>query len=135
LGDAVNLGSRLEGLTKVYGVEIIVSETTKDAVPEFIYRELDVVKVKGKDKPIGIYEPVALAEEITDEELDEIELSRKAISAYRKQDWSNAQIIFNKLQEKAPERLLYYIYLERIEDFMNNPPPADWDGVFVHTSK
>jgi len=135
LGDAVNLGSRLEGLTKAYGVEIIVSETTKDAVPEFIYRELDVVKVKGKDKPIAIYEPVALEEEITDVELDEIELSRKAISAYRKQSWPNAQIFFKKLQEMSPERLLYYIYLERIENFMNNPPPASWDGVFVHTTK
>jgi len=135
LGDAVNLGSRLEGLTKAYCVEIIVSETTKDAVPEFIYRELDIVKVKGKDKPIGIYEPIALEEEITDEELDEVELSSKAISAYRKQDWLNAQLLFKELQEIAPERLLYYIYLERIENFMNNPPPADWDGVFVHTSK
>jgi adenylate cyclase len=135
LGDAVNLGSRLEGLTKAYCVEIIVSETTKDAVPEFVYRELDIVKVKGKDKPIGIYEPIALEEEITDEELDEVKLSSEAISAYRKQDWLNAQLLFKELQEISPERLLYYIYLERIENFMNNPPPADWDGVFVHTSK
>lgn len=135
LGDAVNLGSRLEGLTKVYGVEIIVSETTKDAVPEFIYRELDIVKVKGKDKPIGIYEPIALEEEITDEELDEIEMSRKAILAYRNQDWLNARLLFKELQEMVPERRLYSIYLERIEDFMSNPPPTDWGGVFSHTTK
>jgi adenylate cyclase len=135
LGDAVNLGSRLEGLTKNYGVEIIVSETTKAAVPEFIYRELDIVKVKGKDKPIGIYEPVALEEEITNEELAELEMSAKAISAYRKQDWKNAQLHLQKLKELAPQRKLYGIYLERIDDFMNNPPPSDWDGVFVHTSK
>ena len=135
LGDAVNLGSRLEGLTKNYGVEIIVSETTKDAVPEFIYREIDIVKVKGKDKPIGIYEPVALKEEITDDELTELEMSAKAISAYRKQDWQNAQLLLQELKELAPQRKLYGIYLERIDNFMNNPPPSDWDGVFVHTSK
>jgi len=135
LGDAVNLGSRLEGLTKVYGVEIIVSEATRDAVPEFAYRELDIVKVKGKDKPIGIYEPIALEEEITDEELVEMEKSKKAISAYRKQDWLIAQLFFDELQKMLPERKLYSIYLERINNFMNNPPPANWDGVFVHTTK
>jgi len=135
LGDAVNLGSRLEGLTKVYGVEIIVSEATRDAVPEFAYRELDIVKVKGKDKPIGIYEPIALEEEITDEELVEMEKSKKAILAYRKQDWLIAQLFFDELQKMLPERKLYSIYLERINNFMNNPPPANWDGVFVHTTK
>lgn len=135
LGDAVNLGSRLEGLTKVYGVEIIVSKTTRDAVPEFVYRELDIVKVKGKDKSIGIYEPIALEEEITDEELVEIEKLKKAISAYRKLDWLNARLFFEELQKMSPKRKLYSIYLERINNFMNHPPPANWDGVFVHTTK
>src|SRR3546814_18227172 len=62
MGDAVNLGSRLEGLTKHYGVHIIVSEFTRDQVPEFIYRELDVVRVKGKDKPVIIFEPICEAD-------------------------------------------------------------------------
>jgi adenylate cyclase len=135
LGDAVNLGSRLEGLTKNYGVEIIVSETTKAAVPEFVYRELDIVKVKGKDKPIGIYEPVALEEEITDEELTELDLSANAIMAYRNQEWLSAQNLFQELCGSAPNRKLYSIYLERIDDFIKYPPPTDWDGVFVHTTK
>ncbi|MCW8831354.1 MAG: adenylate/guanylate cyclase domain-containing protein, partial [Gammaproteobacteria bacterium] len=64
LGDAVNLGSRLEGLTKVYGVDIIVGEATKYAVPEYEYRELDLVKVKGKDEPVAIYEPIDLLENV-----------------------------------------------------------------------
>jgi adenylate cyclase len=54
LGDAVNLGSRLEGLTKNYGVNIIVSESTKNGIPEFIFRELDLVRVKGKNEPVAI---------------------------------------------------------------------------------
>ena len=135
LGDAVNLGSRLEGLTKNYGVEFIVSETTKDAVPGFAYRELDIVKVKGKDKPIKIYEPVADENDVTDEELAEIKKSEKAILAYRKQDWSSARQTFKELNEMTPGRKLYSIYLERVDTFMNNPPPADWEGIFVHTTK
>jgi len=135
LGDAVNLGSRLEGLTKFYGVEIIVSETTRDAVPEIVYRELDIVQVKGRDKPIGIYEPIALEEEITDGELVEMEKSKKAVSAYLKQDWLNARLFFEELQKMSPERKLYSIYLERISNFMNHPPPVNWDGVFIHTTK
>ena len=135
LGDAVNLGSRLEGLTKNYGVEIIVSETTKDAVPEFVYRELDIVKVKGKDKPIKIFEPVADENDVTDEELAEMKKSEKAILAYRKQDWVSARQTFKELKEMTPGRKLYSIYLERIDTFINNPPPSDWDGIFVHTTK
>ena len=63
VGDAVNLGSRLEGLTKQYGVNIIVSEFTRAQVPEFVFRDLDLVRVKGKDKPVAIYEPVCAAGE------------------------------------------------------------------------
>ena len=77
LGDAVNLGSRLEGLTKNYGVDIIVGEATKDLVVEYIYRELDVVRVKGKDEPVTIYEPVARKDEITKEEGKELSLHQR----------------------------------------------------------
>jgi len=135
LGDAVNLGSRLEGLTKNYGVEFIVSATTQDAVPDFAYRDLDIVKVKGKDKPIKIYGPVADENDVTDEELAEIKKLEKAILAYRKPDWLSARQLFKDLNEMTPGRKLYSIYLERVDTFMNNPPPADWEGIFVHTTK
>lgn len=135
LGDAVNLGSRLEGLTKAYGVELIVSETTKLAVPEYVYRELDLVKVKGKDKPIGIYEPVALEAEISREESEEISMLAKALIAYRNQDWQIAEKLFNSLKHASPERILYELYLERIEDFKSQPPGENWDGVFIHKTK
>ena len=91
--------------------------------------------MKGKDKPIGIYEPVALEQEITDAELSELQKSEQAISAYRNQDWEHARLLLQELLEVSPERKLYSIYLERIDDFMKNPPPPDWDGVFVHTTK
>ena len=135
LGDAVNLGSRLEGLTKNYGVEIIVSETTRAAVPDYVYRELDVVKVKGKDQPIIIYEPIAPAIEVTDDEFKEISLNEQAQLNYRVQDWDVAELQFRQLQELSPERSLYGIYLERIAEFRQHPPGRDWDGVYTFKTK
>lgn len=135
MGDAVNLGSRLEGLTKNYGVEIIVSETTSKAVPEYIYRELDYVRVKGKDRPIAIFEPVALKTEISHEEMEEIEMMDAALRAYRNQKWAEAEILFNRLQERNPERVVYKVYLERVASFMLEGPGADWDGVFTFKTK
>jgi adenylate cyclase len=135
LGDAVNLGARLEGLTKNYGVELVVSETTKQAVPEYIYRKLDFVAVKGKNEPVAIYEPVALEDEISELELEEIALCEKAQDAYQNQNWDWAKMLFDELKDIAPDRLLYDIYLDRIASFKENPPPEDWDGVFVHKTK
>ncbi|MGB1801073.1 MAG: CHASE2 domain-containing protein [Gammaproteobacteria bacterium] len=135
LGDAVNLGSRLEGLTKAYGVELIVSETTKQAVPEYVYRELDLVKVKGKDKPIAIFEPVALEEEISPQEAKELSGLSEALSAYRKQEWQKAEKLFNLLKQESLKNVLYDLYLERIIDFKSNPPGENWDGVFTHKTK
>jgi adenylate cyclase len=135
LGDAVNLGSRLEGLTKEYGVEVIVSETVRAAAPEYAYRELDVVRVKGKGRPVTIYEPVALATEVTVEETEEMERREKALRLYRARDWEAAATAFSALQRVVPDRRVYGIYLERIAHFRAHPPPEDWDGVFTHLKK
>jgi adenylate cyclase len=135
LGDAVNLGSRLEGLTKGYGVEIIVSESTRDAVSDFVYRELDVVRVKGKDEPIAIYEPLAPLTEVSDEEFKELAIHEQAMKAYYQQHWEPAQNYFRQAQALAPGRKLYQVYQDRIAEFKNNPPGADWDGVFTYTTK
>ena len=135
LGDAVNLGSRLEGLTKHYGVEIIVSEFTKNAVPDYLYRELDVVRVKGKDKPIAIYEPLAPLSEASLEELEEIDLNRRALDLYRDQDWERAEPLFEELRRRSPDRLLYTLYLQRMATFRQSPPAENWDGVYTYLEK
>ena len=135
LGDAVNLGSRLEGLTKGYGVEIIVSESTRDAVDDFVFRELDVVRVKGKDEPIAIYEPLAPISEVSDEEFRELAIHQQAMQAYYRQDWDQAEEFFKQLQELSPSRMVYQVYRDRIAEFRNNPPGEDWDGVFTFTTK
>jgi len=135
LGDAVNLGSRLEGLTKVYDVDIITSEFTKHEVPEYEYRELDRVRVKGKEKPVTIYEPLGLLENISKEERKLLRQFHIGIKQYRAQNWDAAEREIFTLSQLEPQRKIYKIYLDRIMFYRKNPPAADWDGSFTHTSK
>ena len=135
LGDAVNLGSRLEGLTKNYGVNIIVSETTKDAIPEFVFRELDLVRVKGKNEPVAIFEPVGHKNDLAKEITSEITSFKKALMGFRAQSWDKAEMDFFNLNRSYPDRFLYKVYLDRIAFYRQEPPGDDWDGVFTHTSK
>ncbi len=135
LGDTVNLGSRLEGLTKNYGVDIIVSETTKNSVAEYIFMQLDKVRVKGKNEPVTIYQPIARVEGISPEEEYELDEYGRALKHYYRQEWGIAKSKFNLLQESYSRKKIYDIYLERIDDYLNEPPPESWDGVFTHTTK
>lgn len=134
MGDTVNLGSRLEGLTKQYGVDMIVSEMTTNMVPGFAFRELDLVRVKGKRKPVSIFEPIGQKESLTDGELATLQQFHDALAAYRSQNWDVAEEILNSLKERQ-EHLLYNVYLDRIGGFRSQPPVGDWDGVFEHLSK
>ncbi len=135
MGDAVNLGSRLEGLTKEYGVQIIVSEYTRAAVPDFVYRELDCVRVKGKDRPVAIFEPICPVGECKATVLQELELYGVALSLYRQQNWQLAEEKLAQLQGLYPPRYLYQIYVQRITYFRDHPPGANWDGSFTFTTK
>ena len=135
LGDAVNLGSRLEGLTKIYGVDIITSEFTRYAVPEYEYRELDKVRVKGKDRPVSIYEPLGLLENISKDERKLLKQFHTAIKQFRAQNWDAAEREIFALSQLEPDRKIYKIYLDRIMFYREHPPGEDWDGSFTHTSK
>lgn len=135
MGDAVNLASRLEGLTKQYGVDIIVGENTMNAVKDFVYRELDHVRVKGKDNPVAIYEPVGLFSEASKTVLDEVKLFHEMRQLYRKRDWDQVEMQLQNLQRLSPDTALYRIYAERVAYFRKNPPAAEWDGVFVFQTK
>ena len=135
MGDAVNLGSRLEGLTKQYGVNIIVSEFTRARVADFSFIELDRVRVKGKDEPVVIFEPLGLTAELPADLLARVERFHAALVEYRNQHWQAAESALQALEKEEPERKIYGIYLERIAHFREDPPDIDWDGVFTHTSK
>lgn len=135
LGDAVNLGSRLEGLTKNYGVNIIVSETTMAEIPEFVFRELDLVRVKGKNKPVAIFEPIGHKNDLEESVTSELSIYKQALKKFRAQSWDEAELDFFNLTRLDPDRLLYQVYLDRVAFYRSEPPGDDWDGVFTHTSK
>ncbi len=135
MGDAVNLASRLEGITKEYGAQIMVGETTKQAAPQFVYREVDKVRVKGKVEPVAIFEPLGLAGEVEQAVLDEIKLFHQALRSYRKQEWDKAELELLSLHNMAPASKLYQVYAERVAYYRANPPGAEWDGVFIFKTK
>jgi adenylate cyclase len=135
LGDAVNLGSRLEGITKQYGVAFIVSETTAMHAPEFFYRELDKVRVKGKAEPVTIFEPLGLRDQVDPRVMEDAKLFHNALRLYRQQDWDAAEKVLQELASVEPDTYLYKLYLERIGMFRQEPPPDEWDGVFTYMTK
>jgi len=134
MGDTVNLGSRLEGLTKQYGVDIIVSARTAELATDYLYRELDMVRVKGKNEPVAIYEPLGRTDAVGADARARLDDYVKALAAYRAQNFRDSATWFRDLADRSGERL-YTLYLERIRRFEREPPPADWDGVFDHVSK
>ena len=135
LGDAVNLGSRLEGITKQYGVSFVVSENTAQSAARYYYRELDKVRVKGKDKPVTIMEPLGLEEDLPREVIDNARSFKQFLFLYRSQEWDSAEKALRMLLEEEPDCFLYQLYLERLEHFRENPPGENWDGVFTFETK
>ncbi len=135
MGDAVNLASRLEGLTKEYGVGILVSENIVRKAQGWLFREVDKVRVKGKLEGVAIFEPIGRQSEVGPETLQEIDRFHKALDFYRTQRWDDAERLLKNLAYASPETKLYKLYLERVAHFRRSPPPGNWDGVFVFTTK
>jgi adenylate cyclase len=135
MGDPVNLGSRLEGLTREYGTGVLVGEATREKVKDVVFREVDRVKVKGKDEPVAIFQPLGLDGQVGKKLLDEVKLWHQCLKQYRAQDWDQAEVSLLNLQRMAPGSALYQAYAERITAFRKNPPPSGWDGVTKFTTK
>ena len=135
MGDAVNLGSRLEGITKQYAVDILIGEHTRARISGILCREIDRVRVKGKDEPIAIFQPLGLEGEVAQSVRDQIDIWTEALRMYRGQDWNGAEAQLRKLKAIAGEDGLYDIYLERVADFRKNPPEKNWDGVHTFETK
>ena len=137
MGDPVNLGSRLEGLTKAYGVDILVSENSMQQAQEFLYRCIDKVRVKGKKEPITIFEPLIKHDQAQHQDYKLAEILDLSFEYYSQQDWDKALELLNEIEQENHPRYsnLVALFKSRIEEFKKVPPPADWDGVFMHTSK
>lgn len=135
MGDAVNLASRLEGINKEYGTRIVISQFThEDVKNEFTARELDWVRVKGKNEPVRIFELVCegTPDEVTANLLQNF---NQGFESYHKKDFTGAMAFFKKCLDIRPDDNPAKMYVERCEDFITEPPPQEWDGVYVMKTK
>jgi adenylate cyclase len=128
IGDAVNLGSRLEGLSKAYGVDIVVSESTRKMVGQFAWQELDRVRVKGKEQAVGIFWPVAPADRLDKAAAEELKTWNAFLKGYRAQDWDQCDVMLLNLQRMNPKKYLYELYSERVASMRQLPFDPAWDG-------
>ena len=128
IGDAVNLGSRLEGLSKTYGVDIVVSESTRKLASDFAWQELDKVRVKGKDQAVAIFWPLAPADRIDKDNVSELKTWGAALKAYRAQDWDQCDVQLLNLQRLNGKKFLYQLYAERVASMRLLPFDPEWDG-------
>lgn len=135
LGDNVNLGSRIEGLTKFYGVGLVVSEFTKAGQDAFLFRQLDRVKVKGKTTAVAVFEPLCSRDAATPALLHTLTQHEAALTAYYAQDWDQAEALLRRLLLQQPASRLYPLYLERIAELRQRPPGPQWDGVYERREK
>jgi adenylate cyclase len=137
MGDNVNLASRLEGVNKLYGTHIIVSRPTYAAVSDkFWFRPLDIVAVKGRSEGTVIYELM-----MRRAGKDEVRIAdlcagfARGFEAYLSRDWAGAIKIFQDLSTKFPDDVPTNIYLSRCQQYLANPPEADWRGIAYLESK
>lgn len=136
IGDTVNVASRLEGVNKVFGTNIILSETTYEQAAEAIAaRPLDFLKVKGKAIPIRIFELVGRAGQITQLQGEIIGLFSEGLQFYRKQEFEKAVAVFTRVQSIDPNPVPSGLYLKRCAELSRQALPDDWDGVYTMTSK
>jgi len=136
VGDPVNVAARLEGLSKEYGVRIVVGEATVTAEPQtFVYRLLDLVAVKGRSEPLRCFEVMARAGAL--DAAGERRLARyhEALDLYHARRWADALRLLDELGGEAPADGPIALYRRRTRALLADPPADDWDGVFVADSK
>jgi adenylate cyclase len=128
IGDAVNLGSRLEGLCKVYGVDIVASEATRQQASGFVWQELDRVRVKGKEDAVAIFYPLGRLGEVAPAQMHRLAQWNEALASLRAQDWAACDRHAESLRRADPESKLLAWYAERVAMLRVLPYQPDWDG-------
>ncbi len=135
IGDAVNLAARLQALTRIYSARIIVGEATRRACSIVTYRELGLVQVKGKNELARIYEPSTPGMDPHSTLVSKLHRHNVALHHYYDREWEAAAEIFRALRAEEPHDSLYDYYLKRIDEFKDDPPPAEWQGEIRFTVK
>ncbi len=124
MGDAVNVASRLEGRTKYYGVGILVGEATRSQVTDLVFREVDRIRVKGREGAITVYEPLGLESEAGPQVRAELELWNQMLAALRAAHWDDAERDLAELARRHGARELFRVYGERLSALRRAPPAA-----------
>ena len=137
MGDAVNLGARLESANKLYGTSILIGEETYKLAKDGIYaRQVDLLRVKGKTQPVKVYELVALKDEAVSIETQEvIQYFERGYQHYLNRNWEWAMNQFRQVLQIKPDDGPARLYMMRCQEFIKNPPPRNWDGVFTLKQK
>jgi adenylate cyclase len=136
MGDAVNLASRVEGANKPFHTEIMMTERTLSMVKEAVeWRELDILRVKGKKQGVPVFEVMARKGELSDLKRQVVARYSQGLAAYKQRDWSGAIVAFQQALALDKSDGPSLLYCERSEDFLTHPPPADWDGVYEMKTK
>jgi adenylate cyclase len=135
MGDAVNVASRLEGRTKYYGVGNLAGEATRGLVQAVAFREIDRVKVKGREGVITLYEPLGLESELAPALREEMRLWSQRLRAFRTRSWDSVEVNLLNLQRMQPQCELYRVYAERVAAFRRTPPTADELAVMAFDEK
>ena len=135
IGDNVNLASRMEGLNKIYGTNMILTEKTFESVKDkFETRKLDAVKVKGKRKSIFIYELVCRKNELSNKQQDFIRSYEEGLELYFGKKWEEAIKIFQNILKDKDDKATS-VLITRCQQFIKNPPLKEWDGVWTMETK
>lgn len=136
MGDSVNLAARLEGANKFYKNYSMISEFTyKQAADDIDVRELDTVRVVGKNEPITIYDLIERKNQTTGKKADLVEIYNKGLELYKQRNYADAIKMFESGLEIIGNDGPSITYIDRCKEFLENPPAEDWDGVYTHTQK
>jgi adenylate cyclase len=140
IGDGVNLAARLESATKTYGAKILISESTVEGLQKgYVLREVDLLRVKGRNKPVAVFEAldwtVAYPEAAFPNRDLVLHHFQIGIEYYRGRAFSQARGAFTKALQLHPGDTVTRLYVDRCQSFIDNPPPTDWDGVWVMETK